>query len=336
MADDFTHDIFLSHSSKDKPVVHAVAERLRADGLRVWLDEWELKPGSSIPAKIEEGLEHSRVLVLCMSADAFGSDWAQLEAGTFRFRDPLNQERRFITLRLDGAPIPGSLAQFLYVNWLPQDREQEYPKLLAACRPLAQPPVVDVREQAPRKQVAEMAFRLDHTARIWAYVFSPDGTRALTGAGDKTVRLWDVETGRCLRVFEGHTDDVYHVVWSTDQRRALSGSKDKTLRLWNVETGHCLRVFEGHRGSIEKVALNADRCRALSASGDHTVRLWNAETGHCLRVFEGHAYSVGSVAWSPTNAAPFPVPSTIPCGCGTWRLGAACACSKVTRTAYWT
>ncbi|MGH8480423.1 MAG: toll/interleukin-1 receptor domain-containing protein [Gammaproteobacteria bacterium] len=41
----FTHDVFLSHSSKDKAVVRAVAKRLRADGLRVWHDEWELKPG---------------------------------------------------------------------------------------------------------------------------------------------------------------------------------------------------------------------------------------------------------------------------------------------------
>jgi hypothetical protein len=71
------------------------------DGLKVWFDEWVLKPGDSIPAKIEEGLEHSRVLALWMSANAFGSDWAQLEAGTFRFRDPLNQERRFIPLRPD-------------------------------------------------------------------------------------------------------------------------------------------------------------------------------------------------------------------------------------------
>src|SRR6266478_1742309 len=94
----------------------------------------ELKPGDSIPAKIEEGLERSRVLVLCMSANAFGSDWAQLEAGTFRFRDPLNKERRFIPLRLDDAPITGSLAQFLYINWLPAGREPEYAKLLAACR----------------------------------------------------------------------------------------------------------------------------------------------------------------------------------------------------------
>ena len=42
-----------------------------------------------------------------MSANAFGSDWAQLESGTFRFRDPLNKERRFLPLRLDDAPIKG-------------------------------------------------------------------------------------------------------------------------------------------------------------------------------------------------------------------------------------
>ena len=112
----FPYDVLLSHSAKDKAVVRAVAERLRKDGLKVWFDEWMLKPGDSIPAKIEEGLERSRVLVLCMSANAFGSDWAQLEAGTFRFRDPLNKERRFIPLRLDDAPIKGSLAQFLYIN----------------------------------------------------------------------------------------------------------------------------------------------------------------------------------------------------------------------------
>ena len=94
MAEDFNYDVFLSHSSKDKPIVRDVAERLRADGLRVWFDEWILKPGDSIPAKIEEGLEQSRVLVLGMSAQAFGSEWAQLESYTFRFRDPLNKERR--------------------------------------------------------------------------------------------------------------------------------------------------------------------------------------------------------------------------------------------------
>jgi hypothetical protein len=116
MQEPFQYDVFLSHSAKDKAMVRPLAKRLWQDGLKVWFDEWVLKPGDSIPAKIEDELEHSRVLALCMSANASGSDWAQLEAGTSRCRDPLNKERRFIPLRLDDAPIKGSLAQFIYVN----------------------------------------------------------------------------------------------------------------------------------------------------------------------------------------------------------------------------
>lgn len=119
--------------------MRVLANRLKEDKLRVWFDEWELKPGDNIPAKIEEELEGSRVLVFCMSANAFGSEWSQLEAGTFLFRNPLNKERRFIPLRLNDAPIKGSLMQFLYINWLPQDREQEYAKCLETCRPPAKP-----------------------------------------------------------------------------------------------------------------------------------------------------------------------------------------------------
>ena len=287
MSDKFTFDVFLSHSSKDKSIVRAIAERLRADGLRVWLDAWEIRPGDSIPAKIEEGLERSRVLVLCMSAHAFGSDWARLEAGTFRFRDPLNSERRFIPLRLDEATIRGSLAQFLYISWLAEEREQEYTKLVEACRP-----------PAARLATQEEVNRFQYEALVWAYVFSPDGKRALSGGNDDTVRLWDVETGRSLRLFEGHTAQVTSVAWSSDQRRALSGSLDETVLLWDVEAGQCMRVLEGHRGTVHGLAWSADQRLALSGSADHTVRLWDLDTGRCRRVFEGHTSGVRTVAWS--------------------------------------
>ena len=100
MPDDFPYDVFLSHSAKDKAVVRPLAERLRADGA----------------TKFGTRNAESGIARLCMSADAFGSDWAQLESGTcgrgnLPFRDPLNKERRFLPLRLDDAPIKGSLAQ---------------------------------------------------------------------------------------------------------------------------------------------------------------------------------------------------------------------------------
>lgn len=69
----YRYDVFLSHSSADKPVVRELAERLRAAGLRVWFDEWLIRPGDLISARIEEGLEHAAVLLFCMSANAFGS-----------------------------------------------------------------------------------------------------------------------------------------------------------------------------------------------------------------------------------------------------------------------
>ena len=189
MADDFQYDVFISHSSKDKPTVRALAERLRADNLRVWLDDWELKPGDSIPAKIEEGLEHSRILLLCMSAHAFGSDWTTLESQTFRFRDPQNRERRFIPLRLDDAPLRGSLVQFLYIDWQAKGRKQAYTKLLGACRPPAKQPAAD--EEAVGEHVTEKALRLD-AGMNYAYSFSADGKRALSGDTGSGIRIWDL------------------------------------------------------------------------------------------------------------------------------------------------
>ena len=85
---EFVYDAFLSYSSKDKAVILPLAEKLKSSGLRVWIDTWEIRPGDNIPAKIEDGLERSRVLILCMSANSFGSDWTALEGQTFRFRDP--------------------------------------------------------------------------------------------------------------------------------------------------------------------------------------------------------------------------------------------------------
>jgi small GTP-binding protein len=300
MSDQFSFDVFLSHSSKDEAVVRAVADRLRADGLRVWFDKWEILPGDSILAKIEEGLEHSRLLVLCMSASAFGSEWAQLEAHTYRFRDPLNKERRFIPLRLDEAPIKGSLAQFLYINWLPQEREQSYTKLLEACHPPAKQP--EAESEITRKRSAHKVIDLDTTSDIYDYAFAPDGERALSGGADNALRLWDLGTGRCLHVFEGHTGAVGGVAWGKDQRSALScSSHDRTLRLWDLKTGLCLRILEAHTGGVVGVASSGDGRLALSAALDRTVRLWDLATGRCLKVLEGHTDAPPGVALSPDN-----------------------------------
>ena len=140
MDDAIQYDVFLSHSSKDKTVVRAVAERLKGDGLRVWFDECEIKPGNNIPWKIDQGLVQSRIVVLCMSANGFGSEWTQLETNTRRMQDPLNIQGRILFLRLDETPIKETLAQFRFLNWLPDPQKQDYARLFEACRPPAKSP----------------------------------------------------------------------------------------------------------------------------------------------------------------------------------------------------
>jgi hypothetical protein len=67
-------DVLLSHSSQDKRRVRRLAERLRGAGLRVWFDEWVIRPGDDIYLSIERGLEAARTLVLCLSPAALGSE----------------------------------------------------------------------------------------------------------------------------------------------------------------------------------------------------------------------------------------------------------------------
>jgi WD40 repeat protein len=65
-------------------------------------------------------------------------------------------------------------------------------------------------------------------------VFSPDGSRVASGPDDRTVRVWDVQTGQCEHTLEGHSPSVTSVVFSPDGSRVASGSSDRTVRVWDV------------------------------------------------------------------------------------------------------
>jgi WD40 repeat protein len=65
--------------------------------------------------------------------------------------------------------------------------------------------------------------------------FSPDGRFAISGGSDTSVRIWELATGRCLRVLDGHNGAVGAVVISADARFALSASMDGTVRRWELD-----------------------------------------------------------------------------------------------------
>ncbi len=139
---------------------------------------------------------------------------------------------------------------------------------------------------------------LGHTNLVGSVSLSSDGTRALSGSLDRTVRVWDLSSGECLQVLEGHSGDVNSVSLSSDGTRALSGGGDRTVRVWDVSSGECLQVLEGHSEWVNSVSLSSDGTRALSGSDDRTVRVWDLSSGECLQVLEGHSGDVISVSLS--------------------------------------
>ena len=73
---------------------------------------------------------------------------------------------------------------------------------------------------------------------------------------DKTIRVWNVDTGECILTLKGHTGCVNSVGFNHDGTKIVSGSDDKTIRVWNVDTGECILTLKGHTLKQRKVSYN--------------------------------------------------------------------------------
>jgi hypothetical protein len=137
-----------------------------------------------------------------------------------------------------------------------------------------------------------------HTRPVNSAALSADGRYAVSGGDDDDLRLWDVATGKTLRLLKGHTNMVWSVAFSPEGKHILSGGDDQTIRLWNVEDGKEIRRFTGHTDNVNRVTFSPDGRFVLSGSDDMTVRLWDTATGKELRRCEGHQKGVFGVAFS--------------------------------------
>ncbi|KAK6706721.1 hypothetical protein SNK05_010600 [Fusarium graminearum] len=137
-----------------------------------------------------------------------------------------------------------------------------------------------------------------HSSSVSSVVFSHDLKKVASGSWDKTIRIWDAETGECERVLEGHSNFINSVVFSYDSKKVASGSDDNTIRIWNAETGECERVLKGHSSLVNSVVFSHDSKKVASGSYDQTIRIWDAKTGKCEQELKGHSGRVYSVVFS--------------------------------------
>ena len=156
---------------------------------------------------------------------------------------------------------------------------------------------------------AQLEPLIGHSDWIRSLAFSPDGKTILSGSNDRTVRVWDIETGRLLHLLTGHRDRVKCVGISPDGQRMLSCSADGQVRVWDrrllthKKTGDCQYIVKATSRTITLVnslPVSPNPQRPVFATGaEHgKISIWHLETGQWQRTIPAHSSPVLSLAFS--------------------------------------
>lgn len=153
---------------------------------------------------------------------------------------------------------------------------------------------------------------MGHSAMVNDLVFYNEGKTLISVANDKTIRLWDVASGKLERTLRaeigaGQTGQLYCSAVSSDGKYfAVAGyPAEFGIRIFNMETGELDATLTGEKNFISDISFSPDGKWLAGAGSDNNIRLWNvaefASKKSSCYVLEGHKANVGSIVFSPDS-----------------------------------
>lgn len=131
-----------------------------------------------------------------------------------------------------------------------------------------------------RCRVTDMAGHTHNVLSVCAY-----NNYIATGSLDRTIKIWDANSGALLQTFQGHTRGVWGLRFLSSSI-VISGSYDKTIRLWSLRTSMCVRILISHEGPVWAIERKGDFL--VSGSSDKTAKIWNIRQCKLLFSLVGH------------------------------------------------
>ncbi|XP_047367297.1 guanine nucleotide-binding protein subunit beta-5 isoform X1 [Vespa velutina] len=135
-----------------------------------------------------------------------------------------------------------------------------------------------------------------HTSYMSCCAFPNSDQQILTGSGDSTCALWDVESGQLLQSFHGHSSDVMSIDLAPSEtgNTFVSGSCDKMVLIWDMRSGQCVQSFEGHQSDVNSVRFHPSGDAVATGSDDATCRLFDLRADKEVAIYAKESIIFGA------------------------------------------
>lgn len=262
-------------------------EEVRSTHTRTWIDEFGLAL-----VHMERGDFASAVMVLESIREEDGKNSPQVS-------EALQKSREQMTSASDRIAHWG--------NW-----GQKYPDFSSVFSDNGKRVIIPFQEKKVAEIYDVMSGKLlqtleGHENNVLSVDLNGDGSLAVTGSSDQTVKLWDAAAGTCLKTFIGHiekTDNknygVNDVRLSKDGSKIFSCGEDKTIREWDIASEKCLRMFTSRESVIKSMDLTSDEKTLIAGELFGNIGIWDLTSGESL----GFLQSTGKYAMNKVRITP--------------------------------
>jgi hypothetical protein len=319
-------DFFISYTKANRGWAEWIAWQVEAAGFTTVMQAWDFRPGRDWTHAMHDAMANSRRTVAVLSPDYLASVHGEAEWRAAYASDPTGEGGVLLPVRVAECEPPGLLKTRVFVDLVGLDERAAQAALLAGvhdrrAKPTSEPafpgrerphfprddaitPAPGASGDAPQRAApvpalkppksirASEQFSLKHGASpVAAVAFTPDGTRLLTGGGDRIARIWALDDGIELARLE-HGKGVSSIAVSPDSVRvATAATDDRTIRIWAVDGGRELVRFKhgsaltgGWVAARSAVAFSPDGDRVATAASDNTARVWTLDGHQVLSV----------------------------------------------------